>query len=142
MKKFITFFAFLLVAVTLYSQEISGTVLNSDYFLLKSKKQYTTGRILLGVGTTMAIVGLIGFNENFVVFGPGGDSQKADIYGSIFAAGLVMDMVSIPAFVSASQNKRKAFMVKIDHQNLLPPDNRMLAFQQYFIPSVTLRLAF
>jgi len=88
------------------------------------------------------IVGAVGFNENFVVLGPGGDAQKADTYGYIMVAGIVMDLVSIPLFVSASRNKRKSFAINIDHQDLLLPDGKMMAFQQHSIPSVTLRINF
>ncbi len=142
MKKTITFLACFLFVLSLYSQEISGHASNRDYYLQKSKRQNTTGGILLGVGTTMTIVGLIGFNENFKIFEPGGNDRAADIYGFIAVTGIVMDLVSIPVFVAASRNKRRGLTVKIDNQNFHQPNDTVFALKNQPIPSITLQITF
>jgi len=114
--------------------------------LQKSKNQNTTGWILLGTGTTMVIVGVNGFGKNFMSFEDGylegGNATKADIYGFIMLAGLVMDIASIPVFVSASRNKKRATRLVISNQNLYQPNNSLLVLQKQSVPSLTLRINF
>ncbi|WP_340112553.1 hypothetical protein [Maribellus mangrovi] len=141
MKKAFCLITFLIIVSTLYSQTTSGQF-TTDYYLQKSKKQYKTGGILLGVGTTMAVVGAIGFDKNFVMFEKGGNETKADVYGFIMLAGLIMDIVSIPILISSAVNKKKALSLVINNQLIYDPNGYLLAFQKQSIPSLTLILKF
>lgn len=132
----------LLAVIPLYSQRATDYSANRDSLLQKSKNQNTTGWVLLGAGTAITVVGAIGFNNNFVLLGEGGDDQKTDTYGFILLTGLVMDLASIPFFISASKNRRRALTVHIDHQYLNFPRNDLQAYQKISVPSVTLNINF
>ena len=104
MKKVITLLALLIIAMNLYSQKTTELMSNRDHLWQKSKNQNTAGWILLGTGTTMTIVGAIGFDNNSLSFDDGilkgGNAQNADTFGYILLAGLIMDIASIPIFIS------------------------------------------
>ena len=144
MKKAISLIVFLVIVSNLYSQKTTEFTPSRDYYLQKSKKQFTTGWILLGAGATMTVVGGIGFDKNFVMFEEHDDSmdKKADIYGFIMLAGLVMDIVSIPVLISASKNKKKAARIVISNQIIYQPQSNLMAFQKQTIPSLTLKITF
>lgn len=142
MKKVITLLALLIISMNLYSQKTTELMSSKDYYLQKSKNQFTTGWVLLGTGTTMAVVGVIGFDKNFVIFGEGGNAKKADTYGYIMLAGLVMDIVSIPVLISASKNKKKSARIVISNQIIYQPQANLMAFQKQTIPSLTLKITF
>jgi len=141
MKKVSSLITLLLVVTNLYCQTTSEH-LTTDYYLQKSKSQNKTGGILLGVGTTMILVGAIGFDKNFVMFEEGGDDAKAQIYAFVALAGVVVDIVSIPIFISASKNKKRAVSVAVGNQMIFEPNYSLTAFQKQPIPSLTLRMRF
>ncbi len=146
MKRLISLLAFLFIVINLYGQKTTNYILDRDYLWQKSKNQNTAGWILLGTGTTMTIVGAIGFDKNFMSFEDGnlkgGNDQKADIYGFIVLAGLVMDIASIPLFISASVNKKRAARLEFGNQIIYQPNNSLLVFQKESVPSLTLRISF
>ncbi len=123
MKRIINLLILLLISINLFSQKTIDSLDIKDYYLQKSKNQFTAGWILLGAGATMTIVGGIGFSENFEIFGDNeaGMGKKADTYGFIMLAGLIMDIVSIPVLISAIVNKKKASRIVIDSQILYQP---------------------
>lgn len=111
MKKLILLLALFLMMPNIHGQEASKADETKNYYLEKSKNQKTTAWILLGSGTAMAIGGAIGFSENFW-------ESSADTYGYIMIAGIVADLVSIPFFISASKNKKKAASLAFNIQNV------------------------
>lgn len=76
------------------------------YFLDKSRSQRTAAWILTGAGAAMAIGGGIGFNENFSLFGPGGETEAA-----IMIVGTVMVAAGIALHIMATNSKQKADLV-------------------------------
>ena len=108
--KHIIFFCLLLhLSISSVAQytDTSATRLATDY-LKKSNKQKTAGWILLGGGA-----GLVGIG---VIVGVGtvwndlleGDTRGTDAAGIMMATGLVSMAGSIPLFIAAGKNRRKA----------------------------------
>lgn len=103
----------LLTAASLTFKTFSQTIQpadSKDYYLQKSKNQKTTAWVLLGGGTLMAVAGGIVFDKS-------SSNTSIDAGGFIFLAGIIADIVSIPFFVSAAKNKRKAAAIVFTHQN-------------------------
>lgn len=78
--------------------EVSIQKLNVDY-LKKSKKQRSTGLILLGSGITMFTVGTIAMQHS---------QSKGEDEFPFVVGGLVTTIASVPFFISAAVNKHKA----------------------------------
>lgn len=90
----------------------------------------------------MTLTGAIGFDKNFVIMEEGGDSKKADIYGFITLAGLVMDIASIPVFISASKNKKRAISLETNSQIPHYPLRKQASWQCQSIPALTMKINF
>ena len=137
MKRFIFSLILLPLALATYCQPAPATPLTKEDYLQKSKNQKKTGLILLIGGSTMAIIGGIVFaNSDFL----SSDDPSTDAGGYLFIGGLTLDLVSIPFFISSSNNARKAASIGFSNQRLLlPQQNQSIAKMQ---PSLTLRIAF
>jgi hypothetical protein len=116
---------------------------SKEFYLNKSKKQKTEGWYFLGIGTTFIIVGTIGFvNEtnktpNDVVSGV--DSfLKAGLFGAVILGGIVSDLISVPFFISSSQNKKMAAILSFGNQHIYSPFNKSICRNAY--PSLTLKI--
>lgn len=107
----------LLSASQIHGQQNSELVNSSDFYLQKSKNQITTAWILLGTGTAMIIGGAATFESTW-----NDDSSSAtDAGGVVLLAGVIVDLVSIPFFISAGKNKRKVASFSLKFQeNYLP----------------------
>ena len=135
----------ILFVVTTYSQDQSQILkFKKDFYMERSKKQNRAGWILLGGGAVFAAVGEIAFaarvnNADSV----GGQFDKAldftvtDVLGSIGYAAVV---TSIPFFISAGANKRKAKKVSLSvtSQNFYQLQNNTLSLKP--LPLVTLHI--
>jgi len=76
-----------------------------DFYISKQKKLKTTGWILLGTGVAAMGVGFALTNNSSVY----GDSSNDWAYGSGFIlVGSLSAIASIPVFIIAKKNKRKA----------------------------------
>lgn len=124
----------LLFAVKSFSQVSLSPSLTKDYYLQKSKNQKKAGWILLAGGTMLAVGGAMSFNDSWSA----SSNSATDISGFIMLAGLVSDIVSIPFFISASNNKKKALSVAIICKKILNPGQK--AFASNTQPTLTLRL--
>jgi hypothetical protein len=122
-----------------------------EFYLRKSKNQKTVANILVGVGSVAAIVGIVGVakygSETLVdSFVPGlwdpdaarKAASKADTYSVILLAGIAADLVSIPFFISAHHNKKKAATLSFDNQTIYSPLDK--PYCSNLCPSLTLRI--
>lgn len=91
MKKFCFSLLLLFATTTLFSQQ----ALTREELLKKSKSQKTTGFILLGAGTTTLVIISAGDTE-------------FDAVGPLFIGGTAAVLGSIPLFIAAGRNKKKA----------------------------------
>ena len=123
--------------VSTFSQQKQPDKLTKEYYLDKSRHQKITGIVLLSVGATMAIAGiLVGNNE---------ESNASSMYSANFDAGagllltgMAAGLVSIPFFVSSSNNAEKAAaFVGFHQQRVLTPSIRASARMQ---PAIGLRI--
>jgi len=118
-----------------FSQAPPGS---AEYYRQKSKSQRTTGWVLLGVGTAMAVGGGIGFSKHWDLFQS--NTTKADVYGAIMAAGIVADLVSIPVFISAGRNARRAARVSVSSQLLDFPQGNNSYVKPH--PTISVKIPF
>jgi len=146
MKKTLCFCLLLLVNIALFSQNITSpqSSIKTDY-LKKSKNQKTAAWILLGGGATLTVIGgALALNN----FGTGLGNilnprpQKVNDGAATVCAvtGVVSMVASIPLFISASQNKHKAFSIAF--KNDLVPQLRNYNITKVNVPAVSLVIRF
>ena len=113
MKKLIIFTMLLILSATSFSQQTnpSQALTRADY-LQKSKKQKTTAWILLGGGAGLATAGFIIGNSSTSF-----DDNKLTTGALLIIAGGVAMVGSIPFFISAGSNKRKAEIMLKNESN-------------------------
>jgi len=133
MKKMFFFLTVSLFTLSSFSQTLNTTLSKDDY-LLKSKNQNTTAWILLAGGTTMVIVGLANFSDSYDY----GSESSTDITGFVVLGGIVVDLISIPLFISSAKNKRKAASFSFEPQKLLVPQHNTSIPKQQM--ALTLRI--
>ena len=153
MKKFILilFFSPLLAAVTINAQQLKfNDCTNSSEFstkhetypvllstadttkytkadlLMKQHNQQTLGWVMLGGGVVMAITGGLIVSNNFQLFS--NENDGATIGGSVlFLVGVGSAIGSIPVFVKAAKNGRKAAAIGIAQQKVTSLVNKNIA---------------
>jgi len=109
-----------------FSQEIPvKDSVRSEYYLQKSKSQKTVGFILLGVGaTTLAILSK--------------GETDFDVLPVLAIGGLAATVISVPLFISAGKNKRKAMSLSMKKEKAFFPHGG--SFAQKSFPAVSIRL--
>ena len=133
----------LIVSAHSFGQEVipSQPVTKED-FLQKVKKQKTAGWVLLGGGFTMTVASLLA-GAIHVENDPGSIvNDKA--FGAetvLFGVGLVSMAASIPFFVSASKNKRKAMAVTGSFKMETTPVIQHGSFVQTSFPAISLKIS-
>lgn len=114
-------------SLSTFSQNITDSIDKRQFYLDKSKQQAQTGRILLIGGSAMALAGIVTFSsgsdEGF------GFSSGADVGGIMLLAGIAMDFASIPFFVNAAKNSRKAAELSVAYQPLYYSNKGQAAFK-------------
>ena len=127
-----TFLALLLtLSINLFSQQITPapTLLKQDY-LKKNKHQKTTAWILLGGGTVAWLAGASKYmNQNDDIDG-GGEV--------VMVVGGLAGLSSIPFFIMASKNKKKA--MSFSFKNGTMPQLQKNNFAYRPIPSLTMKI--
>jgi hypothetical protein len=148
MKKIILFIAMLLFVVNVFSQDTTRQAYSKDYYLKKSRNQKTTGWVLLGTGTTLTLIGfVIGMNtvtNNLTYFGTlgteGSPSSDDGASNFLIITGVTADLASIPFFISAGKNRRRAAEVALINQKMYLPQKNSVALR--YVPGVTIRIGF
>jgi hypothetical protein len=134
MKKIIVTLILLTVVFSTFGQRLALQQQPKEFYLEKSKKQKTAGFILLGVGTAMVIGGAAAFNSSW----DSESNSSTDFYGFVMLAGVVADITSIPLFISAGINKRKAATLSVGLQGNDPLQRS--PFITHVQPAVILRI--
>jgi hypothetical protein len=114
MKILLITFAFLIISQNVFSQRFTDQNQIKDFYLEKSKNQKTAGWILLGAGTALVIGGGYVFDKTW----DDTSYTTTDIAGFAILTGVIADLVSIPYFISAGMNKRKAASFSLGYQNI------------------------
>ena len=118
MKKIIFITTALLFTLKVACQTVPNTEFTKDYYLQKSKNQKTAAWILLSVGSTMTVVGVIGFSSTFDDW----SDNSTDAYGYLMLGGPLVALGSIPFFISSGSNARKAATLSLNYQPILVPN--------------------
>ncbi len=141
MKSIMLCSAFFILALHGYSQENKPDLqLTSEQYLRKSKNQKTTAWVLFGVGTT-AIVGGIAVSS-------GGQDELTTTLNTAFIGaplmllGLTLDVISIPLFVSADKNKKRAMEASTSIKFEDVPSWSGSAVRQSNVPTLSLQVRF
>lgn len=116
MKKMVAFMILLTIMAEVFGQEPGKSSFDRDFYLALSKKHNTTGWVLLVTGTAMIVGGAVAFDSSW----DEGSATSTDISGFILLAGVIADLASIPFFISAGTNKRKAAYLSFNLQNYPP----------------------
>lgn len=114
MKKMVAFMVLLAIMAEVFGQHAGKSSLDKDFYLSISKKQNTTGWVLLLSGTAMAVGGALAFDSSWEE----GSATSTDIFGIIMMTGVIADLASIPFFISAGVNKRRAASLSFQFRNL------------------------
>lgn len=137
MKKAVLFTVFLAFVINVFSQDSMWQVYTKkEHYLKKSKNQRTTGWILLGVGTTLAVIGVSTFSSSW----DHGSNTETDILGWFIVGGVAMDLASIPFFISAGNNQRRAAEIVIINQKMYLPQKNSVAVK--YVPGITFKIHF
>ena len=128
MKKIILFTMLLIVTIASFSQPTtpSQPLTKADY-LQKSKKQNTAGFVLLGVGVAC------------IAIAAPGDVALSTASVLIIGGGAAA-IVSIPLFISAKKNKRKAMSMSasIDAKKIPNVSSSGILYNRY--PAISLKI--
>jgi len=145
MKQVTIFLLLLILSVTTFSQQtdLPPSLTKQDYFK-KSKSQKTVAWILLGAGTGMMITGSIIWsnavkeNSDDDIFAPLYAPYTTSKGTGLTAAGVLVAAGSIPLFIIAAKNKRKAATVSLKNQFV--PQLNNLSLVNRTVPSVNLKI--
>lgn len=119
MKKVLLVIVITLSGVPIMAQQTEpGKQLTKQEYLDKSKRQKTTGWVLVAGGTAMAVTGAIIFGQSDFL---DAEDPDTDLGGVLFVAGIAADLASIPFFISSGKNARKAATISFKNQKLLLP---------------------
>lgn len=141
MKTIMICFAFLILVLHGYSQEIKPDLqLTSEQYLKKSKAQTTTAFVLFGIGTA-SIVGGIAVSS-------GGQDDLTKTLNTVFIGGplillgLTLDVISIPVFVAADKNKKRSMEASTSIKFEDVPSWSGGAIRQSSVPTLAIQVRF
>ena len=114
MKKYFSILLLMVIGFNSFSQQLKNKEqkLPGDY-LEKSKKQKTTGFILLGSGAAVFTGGTIAMEHS---------QSKGENEFPFLVCGLAMTITSIPFFISSAGNKHKARIYMRKEALMLTPN--------------------
>lgn len=121
----------LLIAVNCFSQSAE-----KNNYLQKSKNQKTVAWVLLGTGAVIDIIGIATYPGGVLLSPSEKQREKTAIW--LIAAGSATMLASIPFFVSAHKNKKKALSVTINTQQFRQLNKSKLYAVNY--PALTLKV--
>ncbi len=133
MKKIIFFAMLLTVSAASFGQPTTETPKVQADYLQKSKNQKTTAWVLLGGGAGLILLGdLIGNSK---------ESSFSDAGTGVIIAGVgALSMLgSIPLFIAAGRNKRKAISVSFKNETV--PQLQNGSFIKRSVPSLSLEIS-
>ena len=134
MKKILAFTLILTLSATTFCQQVNPLPgLNKQDLLKKSKNQKTAAWILLGGGFFSTALGSVKFNF------AGSDSEVDNSTSAIFLiTGLAAIATSIPFFIAANKNKKKAMNLSFKNEKVTHLSKQ--AFVYKTIPSLALKI--
>jgi len=147
MRKIIFSAVLFLFSASLFGQQTNpGRALSDQDYLQKSKNQKKTALIFLASGAGLIITSFIiprgALKEDGICIGAFCDDKyKNDgIKSTLFIAGGVAALGSIPFFIASKKNRRKATSVSFKMENTIQLYNRNLASASF--PALRVKLRF
>lgn len=120
----------------LLAQETTVAV-NTDY-LKKSKNQKKAAFILLRSGGALFVIGLmVGLDDIGGIFDPE-DQENSELSDALIIGGVAVTAASIPFFISASKNKKKAASLSFKFERTPVIQQQSLGFRSY--PAASLKI--
>jgi hypothetical protein len=129
MKKYFTAILLLLFSVSVFSQEV---VKNKEYYSAKSKKQKTTGWVMLGGGAALIGAGFLIGNRAESSFD---DAATGGLLGGV---GVLLMLGSIPVFIASGKSKRKAASLSLS--NMMMPQIKYRSMVYKPMAAVSLKI--
>jgi len=127
-----------------FAQELAGEsskIINKESLMLKHKNQKRLANILLISGGSLIVIsGIVGIGETAAIYTTEGENLD-NIFtatATIATIGILMSAASIPFYISAGSNKRKAAALSFQQQNIPYLKNNTVA--NSIIPSVSLKI--
>ncbi len=132
MKKIILSLLLSLFVTISFGQAMPTQKDSRDHFLKRAKNQRTIAWVLLGGGTALLFGGAI---TSVNVYG---FSDRLHFWDYVLITGLAADITSIPFFLSAHHNKKRAAEVAFTNQKILLPGKNNIGFLNQ--ASVTIKI--
>lgn len=127
-----------------FAQDLAGEsskIINKESLMLKRKNQKRAANILLITGGSLIVISpIIAALESARTFidTEGRGELNLDAGSTIFTIGVLMSAASIPFYISARNNKRKAAALSFQQQKIPYLKNNTVASS--IIPSVSLKI--
>ena len=147
MKKIIICATMLIISAHSFSQQITAvkTELTKTEYLKKSKNQRATAWILVGGGTALFITGYLivanNFADEIVTSVTTGQDDKSTVAGTVMVlTGTAAMLGSIPLFIAAAKNKKRAMKTTTFFKMEKAPVIRQGSFIQNSFPALSLKI--
>ncbi len=133
-------FLFLLSSLVLYAQvdtTFSKAQLKADY-LKKSRNQKTAAWIIVGGGGVFILSGLLVSTNDTQSYTP---APTVTVKGtSLIVLGVLAEIASVPLFLAASKNKKRAMALGMKNQFI--PSSKGGTFVYTLVPSISITVGF
>jgi hypothetical protein len=129
---------------TSFAQNLAGDsskIISKETLLLKRKNQKKAANILLiSGGSLMLISGVVAIGETaeYVLTEGENEDNIFKTSSALFTVGLLASVASIPFYISAGKNKRKAATLSFQQQKIPYLQNNTVASSM--IPAVSLKI--
>jgi hypothetical protein len=122
----------------IYAQKMDTVIKNEAFYMHKFEKQRKTGSILAIAGGSMMGAGLL--TGIILMTGASGDNPEDEVLVGLglFGVGFYTALASLPFFIAASVNKKKASQLVLQYQPVVVPTANGLS--QQTIPAVSLKI--
>lgn len=121
MKKIILAIAMFAAAVTTSFAQATPDVKTKEDYLRKSRHQKTAAWILLGGGALLTGIGIAAGTSSILDYAQGNDDANNTAANVVGYTGIAAMLGSIPLFIVAGSNKRKAVRLSFDMQRVQMP---------------------
>ncbi len=135
MKRLALLFFSVLFSVSSYCQ--AAPQQSKDYYLHKSKSQKTIAWVMLGGGVTLMAVGVAAAQAAVIDDNLGGQQSSFSTGEALAYVGLASSLGSIPLFISAAKNKKRAAEIAFQPQRVLSQKQEMVFIK--FQPSLSIK---
>lgn len=143
MKKILLLIILVSIAGTTFSQDTESTmILTKEDYLKKSKSQRNAGIALAVTGVGLAVIGgavwMEGFSTGFNWIEPSSGGEEMGTGEALFVLGAVTTLCSVPCFIAAAKNKRKALAISMEMK--YTPVLKTIGVSNVSSPTLTLKI--